>query len=305
MKPPGSSRAGAGRQEPWPRILAERRVEEDHVEIPPFPRDERPRVADVGLERARAKSGGGRAQRVDQRPAAVDGDREGGATGGRLERQRAGPRVKIEAALPGQGLPQPVEQRFPDAVRRRAQALGRREPDHPPAPCAADDANADLRRAAARRRRIGIGLTDAHYDPARRARKVNSGHCRRCASAFLRSRHPHVRPLQAKIRPGGQPPLGRAARRGPRAVARKARRRPWRRVRPPQARRRDAGGARDRAHHRGRGHRRHAASAERPVRAVESRRRRRRSEGAAQGGAGRTARARWNSRSSSARRGRS
>ena len=93
-----------------------------------------------------------------------------------------------------------------------------------------------------------------------------------------------------KTEPGRQSPVAGTPGGGAGAFPREAGGRPGRRVRAAQARRRDAGRTRKRAHQRGCRHRRHGTSAGRSVRAMESRRRRRRPEGAAESGARRPSR---------------
>lgn len=73
-------------QEPGPRILAERRIEEDHVEVPSLVRDERPGVPDIRLDGASAQCRARCPQRIDERVVAIDGHCERGATRCRFER---------------------------------------------------------------------------------------------------------------------------------------------------------------------------------------------------------------------------
>ena len=61
-----------------------------------------------------------------ERRLAFDRDRERGAARNRLERQRAGSRVQVEAAPAGKILAEPVEQRLANAVGRRPQPRRRR-----------------------------------------------------------------------------------------------------------------------------------------------------------------------------------
>src|SRR4029450_10525231 len=73
---PGREPWENGGKEPGPRIVVERRICEDHIEGAPLRLRERPRVADVRFERLRTESGGGRAQRFDQRAGRVHPHRE-------------------------------------------------------------------------------------------------------------------------------------------------------------------------------------------------------------------------------------
>ena len=85
---------------------------------------------------------GRRRQRANQRGLAVDGDGQRRAPRQRFEGQHAGAGVELERRRAGEVLAQPVEQRLPDAVRRRAQAPCPRNGNAPAAVAAADDANA-------------------------------------------------------------------------------------------------------------------------------------------------------------------
>src|SRR4030095_13240789 len=92
----GCDMVRARREEPRPGIFAERRIEEDHVELAAFVCDERSCIADARLDRRSAEITACRLQCVDEGAVPIDGNRKESAAGGCLQRQRAGPRVEIE-----------------------------------------------------------------------------------------------------------------------------------------------------------------------------------------------------------------
>lgn len=132
----------ASRQEPRPRLIIERGIEKDDIEGSRLGCHERLRVLRVRFERVDPQQFARGAQSVDQSAVAVDGNRERSATRCRLERQRAGACIKVETALPGQVLSEPVEKRLANAVGRRTQTFAVRKSDLPAAPGTADNTNA-------------------------------------------------------------------------------------------------------------------------------------------------------------------
>ncbi len=140
-EPAGNEARHARRQQPFPRLLAERRIEEDDVEAPAFNGEKSSRFSAMGLERHRPEYRGRRPQRVDQRAIAVDGNGQGSSARDRFEGECAGSGVGLEAALTGQLLAQPVEQRFANPVGRWPQLRRLREAHDATAPGTADDAN--------------------------------------------------------------------------------------------------------------------------------------------------------------------
>ena len=157
-EPAGSEPLRAFGQQPRPGVVAKRRIGEDHVEGPSLGRKEALRVGDAHLQRGIAQQRRGRSQGLDQHPVPVDRDDSRGTPRGGLEGQRARAGVEIEAVLASQFLAQPVEQRFADAVRRRAQSFDGRKPDQAPAPGAADDADP-----------VGVGGGQGFGDASRKA----------------------------------------------------------------------------------------------------------------------------------------
>ena len=119
---------GAGRQQPRPRIVANGGSRKITSKSRRSRGEERARVGDVRLERRARRAP--RRSRAARRPAPR---LRSTATASAAPRDSASSDsapdagVEIEAALARSGPAQPVEQRLADAVRRRAQARGRRE----------------------------------------------------------------------------------------------------------------------------------------------------------------------------------
>ena len=114
----GKPRLARG-QKPIPRIVGEWWIEKDDPEVPCLASQVGASIGAMNFEPFDMKVGGSPLQCVGQHAAAVHCDHKRGATRKRLDRERAGTRIKIEAREAGEILTEPVEKRLPHPVGRR------------------------------------------------------------------------------------------------------------------------------------------------------------------------------------------
>src|SRR5215831_3072895 len=88
-----------------PDRVAERRVEEDHVEAPALARDESERIRAVYFERGRAETRGGLGQRADEVALPIDRDGVCRAPRKGFERERSAARERVERSQSREILP--------------------------------------------------------------------------------------------------------------------------------------------------------------------------------------------------------
>ena len=138
----GREPRGACSEQPIPGIVAERRIEKNHLEKAAFACDVGARIADMQLEGVGAEHRLRDRNRFDGRWAAIDGNRERRSARGGFEREHAGSRIEIETSPSSQILTEPVEQRFADTIGGGPQSFAGGEAHPPAAPGTADDPNA-------------------------------------------------------------------------------------------------------------------------------------------------------------------
>src|SRR5689334_17353132 len=113
----------------------------------------------MGFQSGRTEEATGRIQRAYQLGVAIDRHRMRGAARKRFQRQRAAAGERVERVRAVEVLTEPVEQRFPNPVRRRPNVGDRRKADAPAAPASTDDANlVRLRQACAMDRKVEFYL---------------------------------------------------------------------------------------------------------------------------------------------------
>src|SRR6185436_16844406 len=84
-KPARDKTLCACRQQPRPGIFAERRIEKNHIEVAALTASKGSRIRTMGLDGGRAEQRSSRAQRIEEHPIALDGDRKRGPSGRRLQ----------------------------------------------------------------------------------------------------------------------------------------------------------------------------------------------------------------------------
>src|SRR3954468_13357641 len=138
------ARAGLALQMPEyrrQRILPERRIEENHVELGRVLPQVRERILVHQLDLLRADGVARLPERFENRAVVLHHHDARGAARRGLEAERAAAGEKVEATLAREPLPEPVEQRLAHPVGRRPQAGARRNADAPAAIFAGNDAN--------------------------------------------------------------------------------------------------------------------------------------------------------------------
>lgn len=129
-------------------ILPEGRIEENHVEAFTRAREPFRRIGPNDADLRRAKRSPGPLERRKRDAVLLHHQHARRTARGGLETQHAATSVEIETSEPIEILPKPVEQRFSNAIGRRAQIGDRGHGDLAAAPCPADDAHAPGRLAA-------------------------------------------------------------------------------------------------------------------------------------------------------------
>ena len=140
-RPAARQSIGGDRQQFQPADIGKRRIEKDDVEAARFVFQECIRVGAMRFETGCTQLCGGSVERAHEHAVAVNGHCQSGATRERFECERAAAGERVEDRCAAQILPEPIEQRLADTVRRWPHALVRRKVQPSPAPLPADDAD--------------------------------------------------------------------------------------------------------------------------------------------------------------------